>query len=114
MKKNAAVYYSGRKAGILTKTDSGYEFAYLPEYVALPDAEPVSLSLPLAARKFQAEKLFPFFEGLLPEGWLLDITSTALKIDKNNEFELLLRVGRDVPGAVTIVPEDDNELPDMP
>ena len=114
MFKKAAVFYSGKKAGILIRTDSGYTFDYLPDYAALPQAEPVSLSLPLSGRQFQSKKLFPFFSGLLPEGWLMDITSSALKVDKDNEFELLLRVGGDVAGAVTIIPENADELSDMP
>lgn len=109
MIKKALVYYNDKPAGILSKTDTGYLFEYLPEYAALPRARPVSLSLPINKVKFESEILFPFFEGLLPEGWLLDITSKALKIERENKFELLLKVGRDTAGAVSVVSQEEEE-----
>ncbi|HAH32299.1 MAG TPA: phosphatidylinositol kinase [Elusimicrobia bacterium] len=105
--KRALIYYNGKKAGVLEKNTSGYIFEYDKEYVATPEAKPISLVMPLNTGKFEAVKLFPFFEGLLPEGWLLDITSKALKIDKDNKFELLLHVGKDTIGAISIISEGD-------
>jgi len=105
--KKASVYYNGKKAGVLQRTAAGYIFEYDQEYAAAPGARPVSLAMPLNQRKFEAVKLFPFFEGLLPEGWLLKITSKALKIDKENKFELLLHIGGDTIGAVSIIPDKD-------
>jgi len=102
--KTALVYYNGIKAGVLQNTPAGYVFEYDKQYAASPGARPVSLAMPL---RFEAPKLFPFFEGLLPEGWLLDITSKALKIDKQDQFELLLHIGKDTIGAVSIVPEEE-------
>ena len=66
------------------------------------------MSFPLASKKFESKTLFPFFEGLLPEGWLLGITSKALKIDENDKFELLLHVGKDTIGAVSVIAEENN------
>lgn len=105
--KQGLVYYAGIKAGVVSKTPAGYVFEYFPEYIALPGAKPVSLSFPLAIARFESAKLFPFFEGLLPEGWLLDITARSLKIEKDDAFELLLHVGGDTIGAVTIVPSGE-------
>ncbi len=105
--RTAIVYYNGKKAGVLRRTPGGYGFEYDGAYAAAPGARPVSLALPLKTGKFESPALFPFFEGLLPEGWLLDITSKALKIDKNDKFELLLHVGRDMIGAVSVLPEEE-------
>lgn len=105
--RNAFVYYNGAKAGVLQKNSAGYVFEYDTAYVLTPGARPVSLALPLNKGRFESSKLFPFFEGLLPEGWLLNITSKTLKIDKNDKFELLLHIGKDTIGAVSIVPEED-------
>lgn len=105
--KKAFVYYNGAKAGVLQKNAAGYVFEYDRSYAATPGAKPVSLAMPLDKGRFEDAKLFPFFEGLLPEGWLLDITSKTLKIDKNDKFELLLHIGKDTIGAISIIPEED-------
>ncbi|MCG2726616.1 MAG: HipA N-terminal domain-containing protein [Elusimicrobia bacterium] len=94
---------------MLKKTDTGYVFEYLPEYISVPDAKPISLSMPIREKKFESARLFPFFEGLLPEGWLLDITSKTLKINKKDKFEMLLHVGRDTIGAVSVIPQEEIE-----
>ena len=54
-----------------------------------------------------SRQLFPFFLGLIPEGWLLDLTSRTLKIDPKNPFDILLATGGDCIGAVKIVPLDE-------
>lgn len=105
--KKALVYYNGKKAGVLQKNAAGYVFEYDPGYAATPWAKPISLAMPLDKVRFEAAKLFPFFEGLLPEGWLLNITSKTLKIDKDDKFELLLHIGKDTIGAISVIPEED-------
>ena len=108
MAKSALVYYDGKMAGLITKTEDGYVFEYAQEYVNSPDARPVSLTMPLQKEKFESHILFPFFDGLLPEGWLLNLTSRALKIDKEDKFELLLHIGKDTIGAISIIPKEDD------
>jgi serine/threonine-protein kinase HipA len=103
----AWVYFGSKKAGLLTKRPGGYEFAYDAGYLADPAAAPVSLSLPLRDVRYESKDLFPFFEGLLPEGWLLDLTCAAAKIDKDDRFGLLLRTGRDPVGAVSVRPVEE-------
>lgn len=71
--RQARIFYKDRPAGILTENDAGYEFRYLPEYLSLDTAKAVSLTLPLREEAYTSTVLFPFFDGLIPEGWLLDI-----------------------------------------
>jgi serine/threonine-protein kinase HipA len=104
------VYLRDKKAGLIERTDSGYRFTYYQEYFFAKEAQPVSLTLPLREEPYESESLFPFFLGLLPEGWLLDITSRTLKIDPENSFEILLATGGDCIGAVTVIPESDGDL----
>ena len=109
MEKNeerAIVYYGDKEAGELTKKPSGFEFAYRHEYLSDPDSMPISLAMPLTGEKYESSVLFPFFDGLLPEGWLLDLTCTSAKIDKNDKFRLLLHTGKDPVGAISIRPAD--------
>jgi serine/threonine-protein kinase HipA len=100
----AAVYYNDIKAGILTKNEKDYLFEYDVEYLNDASARPISLTMPLVEKKFVSEKLFSFFDNLLPEGFLLEVTVSKLKIDKNDRFKLLINIGADVSGAVTVVP----------
>ena len=107
--KAAAVFYRSRLAGTLRKTKAGYEFEYHPGYLRLPEARPISLSLPLREKAYKSPRLFSFFDGLLPEGWLLDITCKAAKIDENDKFGLLLHTGRDPIGAVSVKPAETTD-----
>ncbi len=71
--RRARVSCHALHAGIIEETDTGYRFTYDPEYLTLPDARPISLTLPLSASPFESRTFFPFFDGLIPEGWLLDL-----------------------------------------
>jgi serine/threonine-protein kinase HipA len=48
------------------------------------------LGLPLRHEPYESPAFFPFFEGMLPEGWYLDIVSKTLKVDPEDRFGLLL------------------------
>ena len=102
--RKAHIFYKDRMAGILEKTKHGYIFTYDDIYLSQPDAKPVSFSLPLRFEPYQAKDLFPFFENLLPEGWLLEIVTKVSKIDKSDKFSLLLHNAGDPVGAVSIQP----------
>lgn len=106
MSKRGVVFYQDLQAGIITETDEGYEFAYAAEYLEMKSAKPVSLTLPLSGEKYTSKVLFPFFDGLIPEGWLLNIAAEHWKVKSNDRFELLLLTCRDTIGAVTIIPEE--------
>lgn len=79
--RQARIFYKDQLAGILTENDAGYEFRYLSEYLSLDTAKAVSLTLPLQEKVYTSSVLFPFFDGLIPEGWLLDVAlrNTVLK-----------------------------------
>lgn len=100
----AEVLYGQKLAGTLTKTAGGFEFAYDPRYLSDPASSPISLSMPLRPEKYESKALFPFFDGLLPEGWLLDMICATVKIDPRDKFKLLLHTGGDPIGAVSVKP----------
>ena len=100
--REAAVYVRSNYAGVIRETDAGYSFTYDPEYLSSSDALPVSLTLPLSATGYTSKVLFPFFDGLIPEGWLLDVASRNWKLSKNDRFGLLLTCCRDSIGDVSI------------
>ena len=104
MPKRAKVFYADRWAGVLSETDKGYRFDYCADYLAAPDAQSVSLTLPLRAEPFESKVLFPFFDGLIPEGWLLQLAADYWKLSPRNRFDLLLALCRDAIGAVGVEP----------
>lgn len=99
------MYLYDRLAGRLTEDENGYTFVYDGDYLAASDAEPVSLTLPLTAEAYHDTVLFPFFDGLIPEGWLLDIAEKSWKINQRDRMSLLLACCKDCIGAVSVVPE---------
>ena len=62
-----------RYAGRLTEDENGFHFVYDSEYLAAEGAEPISLTMPLREEPYEDKVLFPFFDGLVPEGWLQQI-----------------------------------------
>ena len=98
------IQYKGINAGILKETDEGYEFSYNEEYLADAASAPVSLTLPLTDKPYQSKVLFPFFDGLIPEGWLLDVALRNTDISELDRFALLLLCCKDCIGAVSVIP----------
>jgi serine/threonine-protein kinase HipA len=102
--KQAKIFMYGNFAAILTEDEKGYTFEYLPEYLDNENAEPVSLTLPLSDKPYISNVLHPFFDGLVPEGWLLDIAEKNWKINNRDRMSLLLACCRDCIGAVSVQP----------
>ncbi|NCB40552.1 MAG: phosphatidylinositol kinase [Erysipelotrichia bacterium] len=101
--KRAEVLVHDRPAGTLTESDSGYNFCYHADYLQTAGAEPVSLTLPLSDHVYSSDVLFPFFDGLIPEGWLLEVAQKTWKLDRRDRMGLLLVTCRDCIGAVSII-----------
>lgn len=102
--RQGEVWIEGLKAGTISETENGYLFAYDEYYLSLPSVEPVSLTLPLRQEPYESKVLFPFFDGLIPEGWLLNIAERNWKIRRHDRMALLLTCCRDCIGNVSIVP----------
>jgi serine/threonine-protein kinase HipA len=108
--RKAAVYYKEWLAGTLTETDEGeYTFQYDEKYIAEHPNESITLTMPVKSITYKEKRLFPFFEGLIPEGWLLDIASKNWKINQNDRMGLLLACCQNCIGAVSIklIPNED-------
>ncbi|MDA1044173.1 MAG: HipA N-terminal domain-containing protein [Verrucomicrobia bacterium] len=108
--RKAEIRMQGRLAGILEERDRTYVFTYDASYLEMAGASAISLSLPLQAAPYEDKRLFPFFDGLIPEGWLLDIAEQTWKLDARDRMGLLLACCRDCVGAVSVIPmETDDE-----
>jgi serine/threonine-protein kinase HipA len=98
--RKAEVSMHGVPAGVLEETEErkAYRFSYLEDY----DGPPISLTMPVEKREFSFENFPPFFDGLLPEGILLEGLLKQRKIDKHDYLSQLIAVGNDLVGAVTV------------
>lgn len=103
------VFFKGIKAGIVWQDEDGYGFRYEKEYLEKKETEPISLTLPLRVQPYISKTIIPFFDGLIPEGWLLDITLKNWKLDNRDRMGLLLVACKDCIGAVSIEGEEEKE-----
>jgi len=103
--RKANVYVRNIFAGVLSETDEGYSFSYTSDYLSRDDSGAVSLTLPLTEQTYTSKTLFPFFDGIIPEGWLLDAVSRNWKIDPKDRFGILLVSCKDSIGNVSIKEE---------
>ena len=76
MSRQAIVRLDGQRVGVLTEVGAKSPSSTTPNG-SPTQAVPVSLTLPLTEKPYASEGLHPFFENLLPEGWLLDLSTTA-------------------------------------
>lgn len=102
--RQARVLYKDNTAGIIMENEDGYTFQYDKDYVNNLNSKPVSLTLPIQQQTYESKILFPFFDGLIPEGWLLNIAVANWKINARDRFGLLLALCRDCIGCVSIEP----------
>jgi serine/threonine-protein kinase HipA len=107
--RKAAITIEDQLAGWLSQDEQGYHFEYDKEYVARPNARPVSLTLPLQEAVYTSNVLFPFFDGLIPEGWLLDIAHKNWKLNSRDRMDLLLACCKDCIGNVSVVEIKEEE-----
>jgi serine/threonine-protein kinase HipA len=107
MPRMGIVRLDGERVGTIAEIEVGTRFTYDAAWLERSDAEPISLTLPLRAEPYDSRSLHPFFENLLPEGWLLEIATRRLHITKEDAVGLLLAVCADCAGAVEIVTAEE-------
>jgi serine/threonine-protein kinase HipA len=100
--RRGKVLYKDILAGYIEETEEGYAYYYDPSYLARASGKPISLTLPLRSEPFHSRTLHPFFDGLIPEGWLLSIVVKNWKISERDRMGLLLTVCKDCIGAVSV------------
>lgn len=100
--KQGRVFYKQIPAGIICEDETGFVFQYDADYLAREDAKAISLTLPLREEAYVSQMMFPFFDGLIPEGWLLEVAVESWKINPRDRMSLLLACCRDCIGAVSV------------
>lgn len=108
MNRKGKVYYQDQLAGTIEEGTDGYSFTYDLTYLSSKDSRPVSLTLPLREKRYMSRTMIPFFDGLIPEGWLLDIVEKNWKINPRDRMGLLMACCKDCIGAVSVIEESSD------
>ena len=106
------VWLLNQRAGTLWLKDGELQFQYSALWLEQPQAIALSQSLLLQAEPFGDRACRPFFAGLLPEGQLRQRIAQQCQISRSNDFGLLVVIGGDCAGAVSLVVGDQVAAPD--
>jgi serine/threonine-protein kinase HipA len=109
MNRVAKIFFYDNYVGVLKEADDGYIFTYDEAYVLEHNAYAISKTLPLQQKVFLSKTLFAFFDGLIPEGWLLDLAEQNWKLQAKDRFGLLLACCKNCIGAVSVIDITKNE-----
>lgn len=99
------IYLYGEHIATITRRNRALSLTYLPDYIAIPDAVPISVQLPLVPGRHSSELVARFLENLLPDRpdvrrkWALEAGLTS-----EEPFDLLAVYGADVAGALEFYP----------
>lgn len=102
--REARIFKNNVFCGILKEDEEGFHFKYDRNYTMRADALPISPTMPFGVEEYDKEMMFPVFDGLIPEGWLLDIASESWKIDRRDRMLLLMRCCKDCIGDISVIP----------
>jgi serine/threonine-protein kinase HipA len=103
--RRAIIKYNNIPAGVLKELDTGeYEFTYDEQYAHKYPELFIVFQMPVTKNSYISKRLFPFFDGLIPEGWLLTIAAESWRINKNDRMGLLLACCQNTIGAVSVHP----------
>lgn len=100
--KRGFVYKKDKLAGIIWEDENGYSFQYNEGYLLHPIYGEVSKTLPLRSEVFTSTNMLPFFDGLIPEGWLLQLAIENWKLNPRDRMSLLLTLCKDCIGDISI------------
>ena len=106
----AEVFLHDISAGFLTEVERGKEYMF--KYHENYDEASISVTMPVEQKTYIFNEFPPFFEGLLPEGANLEMLLRTYKIDRDSFYDILLKVGEDTVGAVTVKEVANEAMPD--
>lgn len=108
MTRAGKVYFMDDYAGRVWQDEEGYWFQYDNSYIQMKKPA-ISLTLPVREAPFVSATMIPFFDGLIPEGWLLEASVRNWKLDSRDRMGLLLVACKDCIGAVSIIEESTSK-----
>jgi serine/threonine-protein kinase HipA len=114
---------NGARVGTLEESAGIWRLTYAVEWLANPDAFPLSPHIAFRPEPYDdAEEdgmIEKFFDNLLPEGDARRRLENRLSAQKGDSFDLLRRFGRETAGAITVSTSpdllpDDTEYAEVP
>jgi serine/threonine-protein kinase HipA len=109
MIKRGKVYIEKSYVGVIEQKEGLFIFKYNEDYLHTEGAMPISLTLPLREKPYEQKTMFSFFDGLIPEGWLLNIIQSNWKINPRDRMSLLLTACKDCIGNVSVIDDSPKE-----
>ena len=100
--KRAKIYIDYFFCGVLTEDPDVYHFKYDEQYMLMPNAKALSPTMPFQMEEYEKEMMFPVFDGLIPEGWMMDIVQNTWKINPRDRMSLLLACCKDCIGNISV------------
>lgn len=102
--KKADIFIDGIYCGLLTEDNDGFHFVYDSDYLKLGGAVALSPTMPLSVSSYDDVMMFSVFDGLIPEGWLLEIVTNSWKLDPRDRMTLLMKCCKDCIGNISVKP----------
>lgn len=101
--KKGNVYYEDMFCGTIMQNDDNiFIFEYDDEWLNNPNTKSISLTLPKTRKRYESNILFSFFDGLIPEGYLLELAIKKFNIASNDRMSLLLKTCHNPIGIVSV------------
>lgn len=107
--KTGYVFYDNLFCGTIVQTDNTFVFEYTDSWFEDHKTKSISLTLPKTQKKYESNILFPFFDGLIPEGYLLEVALKIYNINANDRMSLLLKTCHNPVGIVSVKENLDYE-----
>ena len=105
------VWANARPMGWFGHAAAEFFFEYDAQWLAQPGAYVLAPQFALAPARYTGALVRSFFENLLPEGEALEDIVSALHLRGASQFDLLGRLGRELPGVIALLPE--GALPEL-
>ena len=100
------VWANARPMGWFGHAAAEYFFEYDEEWLTQPCGYVLAPQFALATGRYTGALVRNFFENLLPEGDALDDIVAALHLRGASHFELLGRLGQELPGVLSLLQPD--------
>ncbi|MFN5983581.1 MAG: HipA N-terminal domain-containing protein [Fluviicola sp.] len=111
--KKGIVLKKESEIGRIWEDENGFHFQYNETYLIYPKYGEVSRTLPLRNEVYSDKTILPFFDGLIPEGWFLQLAIENWKLDSRDRMSLLLTLCKDCIGDISIIKDETNELSNL-
>lgn len=102
------IWANVRPMGWLGLHNGAYYFEYDPQWLQFEGGYELSPRLPMLQQRHEGDAVRIFFENLLPEGETLTNVLEAIQMGKASTFEIMARLGRELPGVLSLLPEGES------